>query len=162
MLWFREVLASLCKQAARTLLVHFFLLWYLQSSCSLSQPFVYPEQFVPSPYFVIFPLFSQGQFVLLRDTRTDGSFLVHHFLSFYLRGGSAALLGPGTPPRVPQGCSVLHSVGYPWINTKLWAWDLWIPVLTCSWSSSVSLGTSHNCAPCFVTDCGNGCKSHRL
>ncbi|NXR32045.1 ELP6 protein, partial [Zosterops hypoxanthus] len=29
----------------------------------------------------------QGQFVLLRDTRTDGSFLVHHFLSFYLRAG---------------------------------------------------------------------------
>ncbi|NWZ73517.1 ELP6 protein, partial [Acrocephalus arundinaceus] len=29
----------------------------------------------------------QGQFTLLRDTRTDGSFLVHHFLSFYLRAG---------------------------------------------------------------------------
>ncbi|TRZ10753.1 hypothetical protein HGM15179_016347 [Zosterops borbonicus] len=28
-----------------------------------------------------------GQFTLLRDTRTDGSFLVHHFLSFYLRAG---------------------------------------------------------------------------
>ncbi|XP_066406303.1 elongator complex protein 6 isoform X3 [Molothrus aeneus] len=33
-----------------------------------------------------------GKFTLLRDTRTDGSFLVHHFLSFYLRGGSAAAL----------------------------------------------------------------------
>ncbi|XP_064018516.1 elongator complex protein 6 isoform X2 [Pogoniulus pusillus] len=29
----------------------------------------------------------QGKFILLRDTRTDGSFLVHHFLSFYLRAG---------------------------------------------------------------------------
>ncbi|NWJ07045.1 ELP6 protein, partial [Crypturellus undulatus] len=29
----------------------------------------------------------QGKFMLLRDTRTDGSFLVHHFLSFYLRAG---------------------------------------------------------------------------
>ncbi|NXO32808.1 ELP6 protein, partial [Cisticola juncidis] len=29
----------------------------------------------------------QGTFTLLRDTRTDGSFLVHHFLSFYLRAG---------------------------------------------------------------------------
>ncbi|NWH96256.1 ELP6 protein, partial [Aegithalos caudatus] len=29
----------------------------------------------------------QGQFTLLRDSRTDGSFLVHHFLSFYLRAG---------------------------------------------------------------------------
>ncbi|NXF13109.1 ELP6 protein, partial [Smithornis capensis] len=29
----------------------------------------------------------QGRFTLLRDTRTDGSFLVHHFLSFYLRAG---------------------------------------------------------------------------
>ncbi|NXK48857.1 ELP6 protein, partial [Chauna torquata] len=29
----------------------------------------------------------QGKFTLLRDTRTDGSFLVHHFLSFYLRAG---------------------------------------------------------------------------
>ncbi|NXK69248.1 ELP6 protein, partial [Sylvietta virens] len=29
----------------------------------------------------------QGQFTLLRDTQTDGSFLVHHFLSFYLRAG---------------------------------------------------------------------------
>ncbi|NWU92550.1 ELP6 protein, partial [Upupa epops] len=28
-----------------------------------------------------------GKFMLLRDTRTDGSFLVHHFLSFYLRAG---------------------------------------------------------------------------
>ncbi|XP_050164151.1 elongator complex protein 6 isoform X2 [Myiozetetes cayanensis] len=28
-----------------------------------------------------------GKFTLLRDTRTDGSFLVHHFLSFYLRAG---------------------------------------------------------------------------
>ncbi|XP_072781330.1 elongator complex protein 6 isoform X2 [Taeniopygia guttata] len=33
-----------------------------------------------------------GKFTLLRDTQTDGSFLVHHFLSFYLRGGSAAAL----------------------------------------------------------------------
>uniref|UniRef100_A0A8C3TVR1 Uncharacterized protein n=1 Tax=Catharus ustulatus TaxID=91951 RepID=A0A8C3TVR1_CATUS len=40
----------------------------------------------------------QNKFTLLRDTRTDGSFLVHHFLSFYLRGGSAAALpGAGTP-----------------------------------------------------------------
>nr|XP_021156378.1 elongator complex protein 6 [Columba livia] len=29
----------------------------------------------------------KGKFTLLRDTRTDGSFLVHHFLSFYLRAG---------------------------------------------------------------------------
>ncbi|NXC55931.1 ELP6 protein, partial [Aleadryas rufinucha] len=29
----------------------------------------------------------QDKFTLLRDTRTDGSFLVHHFLSFYLRAG---------------------------------------------------------------------------
>ncbi|KFO78144.1 Elongator complex protein 6, partial [Cuculus canorus] len=29
----------------------------------------------------------QGKFTLLRDTRTDGSFLVHHFLSFYLKAG---------------------------------------------------------------------------
>ncbi|NWX21987.1 ELP6 protein, partial [Aegotheles bennettii] len=29
----------------------------------------------------------QGKFTLLQDTRTDGSFLVHHFLSFYLRAG---------------------------------------------------------------------------
>ncbi|XP_067148201.1 elongator complex protein 6 isoform X1 [Apteryx mantelli] len=29
----------------------------------------------------------KGTFTLLRDTRTDGSFLVHHFLSFYLRAG---------------------------------------------------------------------------
>ncbi|NWQ70439.1 ELP6 protein, partial [Neopipo cinnamomea] len=29
----------------------------------------------------------QGKFTLLRDSRTDGSFLVHHFLSFYLRAG---------------------------------------------------------------------------
>ncbi|NWR45960.1 ELP6 protein, partial [Regulus satrapa] len=29
----------------------------------------------------------QDRFTLLRDTRTDGSFLVHHFLSFYLRAG---------------------------------------------------------------------------
>ncbi|NXS57773.1 ELP6 protein, partial [Brachypteracias leptosomus] len=29
----------------------------------------------------------QGKFTLLRATRTDGSFLVHHFLSFYLRAG---------------------------------------------------------------------------
>ncbi|XP_025047650.1 elongator complex protein 6 [Alligator sinensis] len=29
----------------------------------------------------------QGTFTLLRDTRTDGSFLVHHFLSFYLKAG---------------------------------------------------------------------------
>ncbi|NWH81190.1 ELP6 protein, partial [Piaya cayana] len=28
-----------------------------------------------------------GKFTLLRDTRTDGSFLVHHFLSFYLKAG---------------------------------------------------------------------------
>ncbi|XP_042749215.1 elongator complex protein 6 isoform X1 [Lagopus leucura] len=28
-----------------------------------------------------------GKFTLLRDSRTDGSFLVHHFLSFYLRAG---------------------------------------------------------------------------
>ncbi|XP_041326156.1 elongator complex protein 6 [Pyrgilauda ruficollis] len=28
-----------------------------------------------------------GKFTLLRDTQTDGSFLVHHFLSFYLRAG---------------------------------------------------------------------------
>ncbi|XP_066847205.1 elongator complex protein 6 isoform X2 [Anser cygnoides] len=28
-----------------------------------------------------------GKFTLLRDTGTDGSFLVHHFLSFYLRAG---------------------------------------------------------------------------
>uniref|UniRef100_A0A8V5FMV0 Uncharacterized protein n=1 Tax=Melopsittacus undulatus TaxID=13146 RepID=A0A8V5FMV0_MELUD len=33
---------------------------------------------------LLFPF--QGKFTLLRDTRTDGSFLVHHFLSFYLRG----------------------------------------------------------------------------
>uniref|UniRef100_A0A803YKR7 Elongator complex protein 6 n=1 Tax=Meleagris gallopavo TaxID=9103 RepID=A0A803YKR7_MELGA len=32
-------------------------------------------------------LLFQGKFTLLRDSRTDGSFLVHHFLSFYLRGG---------------------------------------------------------------------------
>nr|XP_009682505.1 PREDICTED: elongator complex protein 6 [Struthio camelus australis] len=31
--------------------------------------------------------YSNGKFTLLRDTRTDGSFLVHHFLSFYLRAG---------------------------------------------------------------------------
>ncbi|XP_074842442.1 elongator complex protein 6 isoform X2 [Carettochelys insculpta] len=30
---------------------------------------------------------AQGTLTLLRDTRTDGSFLVHHFLSFYLRAG---------------------------------------------------------------------------
>ncbi|NXI38275.1 ELP6 protein, partial [Galbula dea] len=29
----------------------------------------------------------QGKFTLLADSRTDGSFLVHHFLSFYLRAG---------------------------------------------------------------------------
>ncbi|XP_078073154.1 elongator complex protein 6 [Mustelus asterias] len=29
----------------------------------------------------------QGKAVLLCDKQTDGSFLVHHFLSFYLRGG---------------------------------------------------------------------------
>ncbi|NXC45869.1 ELP6 protein, partial [Penelope pileata] len=29
----------------------------------------------------------QGKFTLLRDSGTDGSFLVHHFLSFYLRAG---------------------------------------------------------------------------
>ncbi|NWI51642.1 ELP6 protein, partial [Calyptomena viridis] len=29
----------------------------------------------------------QGRLTLLRDSRTDGSFLVHHFLSFYLRAG---------------------------------------------------------------------------
>uniref|UniRef100_A0A669QWL0 Elongator complex protein 6 n=1 Tax=Phasianus colchicus TaxID=9054 RepID=A0A669QWL0_PHACC len=29
----------------------------------------------------------EGKFTLLRDSRTDGSFLVHHFLSFYLRAG---------------------------------------------------------------------------
>ncbi|NWI90425.1 ELP6 protein, partial [Pitta sordida] len=29
----------------------------------------------------------QGRFTLLLDSRTDGSFLVHHFLSFYLRAG---------------------------------------------------------------------------
>ncbi|KFW79742.1 Elongator complex protein 6, partial [Manacus vitellinus] len=29
----------------------------------------------------------QGRFTLLRDSRTDGSFLVHHFLSFYLQAG---------------------------------------------------------------------------
>ncbi|XP_068001894.1 elongator complex protein 6 [Melanerpes formicivorus] len=28
-----------------------------------------------------------GKFTLLRDTRADGSFLVHHFLCFYLRAG---------------------------------------------------------------------------
>ncbi|XP_009957420.1 PREDICTED: elongator complex protein 6, partial [Leptosomus discolor] len=32
-------------------------------------------------------LLFQGKFTLLRDTGTDGSFLVHHFLSFYLRAG---------------------------------------------------------------------------
>uniref|UniRef100_A0A8C3M228 Uncharacterized protein n=1 Tax=Chrysolophus pictus TaxID=9089 RepID=A0A8C3M228_CHRPC len=32
-------------------------------------------------------LLFQGKFTLLRDSRTDGSFLVHHFLSFYLRAG---------------------------------------------------------------------------
>lgn len=42
---------------------------------------------MPSPYSVILLLLFQGKFTLLRDTRTDGSFLVHHFLSFYLRGG---------------------------------------------------------------------------
>ncbi|XP_010218180.1 PREDICTED: elongator complex protein 6 [Tinamus guttatus] len=40
------------------------------------------------PLFQVFLLLSsQGKFTLLRDTRTDGSFLVHHFLSFYLRAG---------------------------------------------------------------------------
>ncbi|XP_067887555.1 elongator complex protein 6 isoform X4 [Heterodontus francisci] len=29
----------------------------------------------------------QGKAVLLSDKQTDGSFLVHHFLSFYLKGG---------------------------------------------------------------------------
>uniref|UniRef100_A0A8C3HPL9 Elongator complex protein 6 n=2 Tax=Chrysemys picta bellii TaxID=8478 RepID=A0A8C3HPL9_CHRPI len=29
----------------------------------------------------------QGKLTLLRDTKTDGSFLVHHFLSFYLKAG---------------------------------------------------------------------------
>ncbi|KAL2307076.1 hypothetical protein Nmel_000017 [Mimus melanotis] len=44
-------------------------------------------QFVPSAHSVILLLLFQGKFTLLRDTRTDGSFLVHHFLSFYLRAG---------------------------------------------------------------------------
>ncbi|KFV74020.1 Elongator complex protein 6, partial [Dryobates pubescens] len=42
----------------------------------------------------------QGKFTLLRDTRADGSFLVHHFLSFYLRAlqqAAAELLGPVWP-----------------------------------------------------------------
>ncbi|XP_069501933.1 elongator complex protein 6 [Ambystoma mexicanum] len=29
----------------------------------------------------------QGKFTLVLDTKTDGSFLVHHFLSFYLKAG---------------------------------------------------------------------------
>ncbi|XP_069066983.1 elongator complex protein 6 [Pleurodeles waltl] len=29
----------------------------------------------------------QGKFALVLDTKTDGSFLVHHFLSFYLKAG---------------------------------------------------------------------------
>ncbi|XP_029927417.1 elongator complex protein 6 [Myripristis murdjan] len=29
--------------------------------------------------------FKQGEFVLISDRHTDGSFLIHHFLSFYLR-----------------------------------------------------------------------------
>ncbi|KAM9783310.1 elongator complex protein 6 [Neosynchiropus ocellatus] len=29
---------------------------------------------------------TQGQFILLSDRRSDASFLVHHFLSFYIRG----------------------------------------------------------------------------
>uniref|UniRef100_A0A8U7M755 Uncharacterized protein n=1 Tax=Corvus moneduloides TaxID=1196302 RepID=A0A8U7M755_CORMO len=50
---------------------------------------------------------NKGKFTLLRDSRTDGSFLVHHFLSFYLRGGSAAALSEaGKPWRSLQGCSM--------------------------------------------------------
>ncbi|TNN31291.1 Elongator complex protein 6 [Liparis tanakae] len=30
--------------------------------------------------------FTQGEFVLLSDRRSDASFLIHHFLSLYLRG----------------------------------------------------------------------------
>ncbi|XP_034030248.1 elongator complex protein 6 [Thalassophryne amazonica] len=29
--------------------------------------------------------FTQGEFILVSDRQTDGSFLIHHFLSFYLR-----------------------------------------------------------------------------
>uniref|UniRef100_A0A8C7VMY3 Elongator complex protein 6 n=1 Tax=Oncorhynchus mykiss TaxID=8022 RepID=A0A8C7VMY3_ONCMY len=29
--------------------------------------------------------FKPGEFILVSDKQTDGSFLIHHFLSFYLR-----------------------------------------------------------------------------
>ncbi|KAI1885647.1 hypothetical protein AGOR_G00205980 [Albula goreensis] len=32
--------------------------------------------------------FPQGEFILVSDRKADASFLIHHFLSFYLRAGS--------------------------------------------------------------------------
>ncbi|KAK6490567.1 elongator complex protein 6 [Huso huso] len=31
--------------------------------------------------------FEQGQFILVSDSKTDGTFLIHHFISFYLKAG---------------------------------------------------------------------------
>lgn len=98
-----EALVSLCKQQLELCLSTSSSEWYLQSSCSLSQYLVYQEHFVPSPYSATLLFLCQGQFTLLRDTRTDGSFLVHHFLSFYLRGGSEQHAEAGAPWSFPQG-----------------------------------------------------------
>ncbi|XP_010865786.1 elongator complex protein 6 isoform X2 [Esox lucius] len=37
--------------------------------------------------------FKQGEFILVSDRQTDASFLIHHFLSFYLRGCKVCFLG---------------------------------------------------------------------
>lgn len=34
--------------------------------------------------------FTQGEFILVSDRQSDASFLMHHFLSFYLRGGAGS------------------------------------------------------------------------
>lgn len=100
---------------------------------------------------ILLLLLFQGKFTLLRDARTDGSFLVHHFLSFYLRGTRAAglcearaLSSPGPwsfPPRaliLLEQRLVLQSTWRPWISTR--RQDLWIPVPACSWDVLHSLG----------------------
>ncbi|XP_065686388.1 elongator complex protein 6 [Patagioenas fasciata] len=70
----------------------------MRSGRTASSSFLPPARKPPVPSLAMFPELNElldasperpqpGKFTLLRDTRTDGSFLVHHFLSFYLRAG---------------------------------------------------------------------------
>lgn len=73
-------------QCCFCLLHHLQILLWLQTRAGTSSTQMEPLILCSILLLLLF----QGKFTLLRDARTDGSFLVHHFLSFYLRGTRAA------------------------------------------------------------------------